>query len=65
MNPVYTVTVSGVGIVRTMRDRKEALDEFRAYKAMSINSVGRIAGQSVTLEHDGATVEEYDPKTGA
>ena len=55
----YQVIVSNVGTVYDGANKVEANKAYAAYKADSVNAIGRAAGEDVTLMMDGEPYQEF------
>lgn len=60
--PSYDVIVGNIGRTLTTTNAKEAKQEYMDYVRVSKGSVGRAAGETVTLLRDGEPFREYRPK---
>lgn len=56
----YEVIVGNIGVVYRGTDRSDAFHRYNAYVEMSIDEVGRAAGEPVTLMEDGEPIKEHE-----
>lgn len=57
--PEYEVIVGNIGCVYRGADRSDAFNHYNAYVDLSVDGVGRAAGEPVTLMEDGEPIKEY------
>lgn len=58
--PTYEVIVGNIGIVYSGTDRSDAFHSYNSYVELSVDEVGRAAGESVTLMEDGEPIKEHE-----